>query len=286
MPTLTISPKWRSGLPVLTWLLLHFHLSVVEGVGAQLFPRNYGGGAYQMTTKTRAEIQGDPTTSFSDAGYAAETNLGSVITAATSPLGAVITAATSPVLPPSTTTPGPEPDPTILSERTPTPTCTTPTPIPTTMRKTPTPSYPSDLSSFSSSSSSSSSCATTEGATFKSPSPSSGGGGGGGGDGSFTDEDLKLRLGLGIGLGIGIPLLTLLGFGCFLLWRLLGKTRLLDFHRTAPVAAADAEKYQQKKLSLDNDNDEASTGPRELMSTEFYEAEGASKKIGPAELGI
>ncbi|KAK8004940.1 hypothetical protein PG990_010977 [Apiospora arundinis] len=106
--------------------------------------------------------------------------------------------------------------------------------------------HPSPTSSIPSSPSSrSSSCSTTslEGATvYLSASPGSSSGADTGGGGGM-DEGLKL--GLGLGIGIGIPLMTLLGFGCFLLWRLLRKICPIDFRRSA-TSSDNAEKQHHR----------------------------------------
>ncbi|KAK8876949.1 hypothetical protein PGQ11_001895 [Apiospora arundinis] len=164
-------------------------------------------------------------------------------------------------------------------------------PDPATMVMTWKTTHPSPTSSIPSSPSSrSSNCSTAnlEGTTVylsASPGSSSGAGTGGGGGGGGMDEGLKL--GLGLGIGIGIPLMTLLGFGCFLLWRLLRKICPIDFRRSATSSGnAEKQQHRHKKDSLDDgDDDTAVAGPAELLSRELYEAEGASRQIRPAELG-
>ncbi|KAK8024383.1 hypothetical protein PG993_012449 [Apiospora rasikravindrae] len=95
-------------------------------------------------------------------------------------------------------------------------------------------------------------------------------------DGSNGGGDLKL--GLGLGLGIGIPLIALLAFGCFLLWRLWRR----QIKQSQTQAAADAEKQQQRQSRHEME----AVVPREIQSNEFYEAEGTSRRTGPVELDI
>ncbi|KAK8071221.1 hypothetical protein PG997_011424 [Apiospora hydei] len=120
---------------------------------------------------------------------------------------------------------------------------------------------------------------------YISPSPDAANGGSG---------DGGLRLGLGLGVGIGLPLVILLGVGCFLLWRLLGKTCPMDFLKV--VATAESEKQkQQQQHRWDSDDDyyaaaaypkelssaeTVTTGPPEILSTEVYEAGGCRGRCG------
>ncbi|KAK8102527.1 hypothetical protein PG984_015673 [Apiospora sp. TS-2023a] len=112
----------------------------------------------------------------------------------------------------------------------------------------------------------------------------------------FKNSDGDLKLGLGLGIGIGLPLTSLMGLGCFLLWRLLNKTCPLDFFQAAAMASA--EKQPDNFSDSENGYETASIlgelmstepeslVPREILSTELYEAEGASKQMQPVELGI
>ncbi|KAK7946890.1 uncharacterized protein PG986_011211 [Apiospora aurea] len=114
-----------------------------------------------------------------------------------------------------------------------------------------------------------------------------------------SNGDGGLRLGLGLGVGIGLPLMILLGVGCFLLWRLLGKTCPMDFLK-AIVATAEAEKQKQQHHRWDSDDEYAAAAyPKELsstetvtsdplktLSTEVYEAGGVARQMRPVELDV
>ncbi|KAK8024385.1 hypothetical protein PG993_012451 [Apiospora rasikravindrae] len=119
-----------------------------------------------------------------------------------------------------------------------------------------------------------------------SPAPGHGGGGGLSGE---------LKVGLGLGLGIGIPLIVLLGLGCFFLWRL--------WRRQRPRRGADSERRDRsgegantvqgflEPTKLYEVDGRQHKGPKELQSTEIYEAEGGGgdtikQKVQPVELGI
>ncbi|KAK8024382.1 hypothetical protein PG993_012448 [Apiospora rasikravindrae] len=155
---------------------------------------------------------------------------------------------------------------------------------PTTLERMPTPSHsPESSASFPFSPTPNVSIQTT---IYISPSPDAVNG---------ASDDGNLRLGLGLGVGIGLPLMMLLGLGCFLLWRLLGKTCPIGLLRAA--ATADSWKQQRKHRDSDDDYAEAAypkelestetvtTAPPEILSTEVYEAGGASRQMRPVELG-
>ncbi|KAK8092974.1 hypothetical protein PG999_014561 [Apiospora kogelbergensis] len=81
----------------------------------------------------------------------------------------------------------------------------------------------------------------------------------------------ELKMGLGIGLGIGLPLIALLGLGCFFLWRLWGRQN----QHQSPVHNEDREVFDYPaKERGDEKVDGARVTPKELQSTELYEADG------------
>lgn len=161
--------------------------------------------------------------------------------------------------------------------------------MPTTLQRLPTLSYSSDASASFSSLSSAPPTGSLQTTAHIAASPNAIRGGkdnGGGGD---------LKLGLGLGIGMGLPLMGFMGLGCFLLWRLLIKQCPSEIFIT-PVTA-DSEKEQQHFSDSDDGyaaaaisrelmaTEPKSLGLREILSTELYEAEGASRRMRPVELG-